>query len=725
MSGMDAARRRPTEPPLLASIGLRDVLDSAPDMVFCCDAEGRLVWLNSIAEAATGTSRDRLLGQPFTAVVAAGERRRIAAFFARERRRGAEISAHPVTLAAHDGRAVRLAVRTRILHRPDGEVAYVGVARELGEGGAEPAGLQRRLEALSRMLEDARALAHMKSEALTTISHEIRTPMNGVMGLVQLLLESNLDRDQRGIVEIIHNSGRSLLSLLNDTLEFSRLEAGKLQLEIADFDLASTLNETAALLAPLANEKGLAFDCRVEPDVPLALRGDANRLRQIVVNLVGNGIKFTETGGVTVAVSRVSDSPERVELEVRVADTGIGIEPENVEALFRPFQQADVSIARRFGGTGLGLSISRQLVELMGGTMGVESVIGKGSTFWFRVGLAKGRPVVPGAGVHPGEAAPAGAGSLEPAATATEAEMSAMPGAGLRILIVEDNHVNQLVALWTLQKLGYTIETAATGAAALEAFGRAPFDLVLLDLYLPDADGLALARKLRAAATDRRVPIVAMTGFTDQDARQRCLDAGMDDYVTKPIDLETLCRTVVRLTRAATPPGGVAGTTAVPATEVPAAAPAASAAPSPAAEPEVFELDSRHVERLHPEAAPAGETGVAPVNLQRLEEMCMGVPQLRDTLIQAFLSEVHPRLERLESALTAGDAKKVEFEAHGLKGMSGTVGALGAAAIFETIEQQGRDGQLAGVDALLERVRREVDRVCSFIRPLHGVAEAA
>jgi hypothetical protein len=275
--------------------------------------------------------------------------------------------------------------------------------------------------------------------------------------------------------------------------------------------------------------------------------------------------------------------------------------------------------------------------------------------------------------------------------------------------------VNQLVALWTLQKLGYAIETAATGAAALEAVPNSRFDLVLLDVHLPDADGLELAGQLRAATPGRRTPIVAMTGLTDEGARQRCLDAGMDDYVTKPIDLEQLCRTVVRLTRPV--PASDAAPESLPA---PAPAPA-----EPAEEPAVLELDARHVERLHLVGKPASDLASAPVDLERLEEMCMGVPKLRDTLIQAFLSEVQPRLERLHAALGAGDAKKVEFEAHGLKGMSGTVGALQTAALFETIEQKGRDGSLVGVDALLERVRHEVDRACSFIRPLHGVAEAA
>ncbi len=699
-------------------------------------------------------------------------------------------------LIDRDGRESWASVTKVPIYTKSGSVTgIIGISRDITQ-------LKEAETALEQARDTALETARVKSEFLANMSHEIRTPMNAITGMTGLLLDTPLNLEQREFTQTIRASTDNLLGIISDILDFSKIEAGKLTFETIDFDLRELVESAAEMLAARAQAKNVELACSLDANVPTLLRGDPGRIRQIIANLLSNGVKFTERGEVIVRVALETDSaaPTRLRVRVSVTDTGIGISHKALPLIFHAFTQADGSTTRKYGGTGLGLAISRQMVELMHGQIGVESTLGAGSTFWFTLPLEKqpaGAPRPPrapddlacqralivddnathrqilhqqftrwqlraneaaggrealdllrmeaaigdpfslvvldlhmpemdgltlaraiksdsrlvrsrlimltplghrldaaemqAAGISACLVKPvkearlldalvtvAAAGFIEPPPPekthhpAAHAPEAATPHQSVRVLLAEDNAVNQKLGLRQLKKLGYAAHTANHGMEVLEALQHETFDLILMDCQMPEMDGYEVTRRIRAleaarpAGEKKSAYIIALTANALEGDRARCLAAGMNDYITKPVHLPDLEAALTRGTRHLQPP--------------------------PAADPATSVLDL---------AVLAG--------LMELREP--GQPDPVQELIELFLRDSLVRLEKMESAIAAQDAAAVASAAHSLKGSASNLGARGLAALNANLEKQGKAGDWSEMKKLHPLIKAEFERV--------------
>ena len=521
-----------------------------------------------------------------------------------------------------------------------------------------------------------------KQEFLAMISHEVRTPIASVTGMASLLLYTELTAEQQDFVETIYTSGNSLLKIINDFLDFSKIQSGNLELEEEPFGLRNCINEALYMLAPTAREKGLKLTFLDTPKLPTTIVGDITRLRQILINLLSNAIKFTQTGSIEVSVitrknSNInhSSAANTEEIQFSVKDTGIGIPRDRVERLFKAFSQVNSSITRQYGGTGLGLAICKQLCELMGGRIWVESELSAGSIFYFTIAAS----IIP-------EESEVRSQELFLLSPPKSVPMSSSPSSDshkLRILLTEDNLVNQKVALKQLKSLGYSADVAGNGKEALQLLEKIPYDLILMDCQMPVLDGLETTKEIHrwqesSFASGCRPVIIAMTANAMKEDKQMCLDAGMDDYLSKPVMKENLAATLEHWASV------------------------------------IFKAKEMDAVEQTVSTTDVGSVDL-PIDWERLHQLSENNPEFELELLQLFVEDIQPRLEIIKIAIATDNFEQLAREIHQIKGATANVGATTMHLAAEKLEQLAYNQERRGTTNIISELEEFVKGIQEFL----------
>jgi PAS domain S-box-containing protein len=631
----------------------RRIIEAAKDAFVSIDMTDTITDFNQAAEAIFGWSRAEAVGRKVADLIIAPSRRDA---YLRGQRRYMAADGEPAgvvleLMAAHrDGHEFPIECAVWPV-RSGGDWEFNAFARDISD--------RKRAERELAAARDASLEAsRLKSAFMATMSHEIRTPMNGILGMTHLLLDTPLDADQRECAEGVQRSAQALLIIINDILDISKIEAGKVELEHSDFTLRGLVTDVAELLVGGARGKGLEFTIAIDPGVPAVMNGDPGRLRQVLTNLLGNAVKFTDRGSVSLGVTLAGVREDGIAVRFDVCDTGIGIAKPAQVSIFEAFRQADASTTRRFGGTGLGLAITRQLVAMMGGEIAVDSTPGAGSKFSFTLRLGRSSSHAP------------------PAPDPVDVQVDPH---GARVLVVEDNRVNQRILVKILERVGYAVEVCSTGIQAVDAVTARSFDAVLMDCQMPEMDGYEATRLVRLVeGTRRHTPIIAITASAMTSDRERCLACGMDDFISKPlnpVDLLTL------LGRWIQRPGD---------------APA-------------------------PDWASGGRRMVAaPVDVRVLQELRISLGPNGDSVVQElmdiFLEDAPISMEGIQTALAAGEAETVARAAHRLRGSASSFGAEVLTELCTRVEQLAWAGDLTQATLLAPLIAGEFARVEDALR---------